>query len=478
MGGFTAALPLMLILAALLSAGAAWLVRDARRAYGVALGTQGILAVFCLLLALFSGEAGFLGWQGLLWMGPAQGTIGAAGLGVGAAVLLAGRRELCKTPPRRGYFPAVGLLSGAFLTLLFADHLLVGLLGLSGAVIAVCALITSRGGERELLAAVRFLSLHLLGVCFILMGLALLRGITGTLSLPGVQAALTGMGCSSPLILALWLIVSGIVLSGGLFPTFRSLAAVHEQADVTASALLSAQALPGSALLLSTLLLRGLPQGLAADLGLTDALLTLGAVGMLAGGLAALRERHVDHLLAFSSSAQLGGIYLALGLGTQKGMAAADFYLLVHGCCFALLFLCAGKLSQNSGGSRSLHRLRGSAHASPLSAVGFTLGALSLIGLPTLGGFASKLFLASAAIFTRRTIVTLLNLSTTAVLSALCFIPAVMALWERPKAEKPTKTPRDPAFAVGVGLLILWLFGLGVGYHPVMDLLHAGTGLS
>ncbi len=479
MGILTAAMPLLLILTALLSAGAVFLMRDRRRAYSWMLGSQSALALLCLLLALPGGEMGVWGRSGLLWMGPAEGLVGAAGLGVGAAVLLAGKRELLsRTTPQRGYFSAVCLLSGAFLGLLFADHLLLGLLSLSGAVMAVCLMVASRGGERELLASVRFLSMHLLGLCFVLLGLAFLHGLTGTLSLPALRAVLLQTERSNLLTVSLWLMVSGIALSGGLFPTFRSMMAIHERADVTASALLSAQAIPGGALLLRALLLRGLPDGLAAALGLTDALLVLGALGMLAGGLVALRERQIENLMAFSSSAQMGCIYLALGLGTQRGADAAAFHVLVHGCCFALLFLCAGRLSQISGGTRNLQKLRGSAHRSPLSAVGFTLGALSLIGLPTLGGFASKLFLASAAIFTQRTIVTLLDISTTAVLSALCYVPAVMALWERPEGQTLSKAPADPAFAAGVGMLILWLFGLGVGYHPVMDLLSAGTGLN
>src|SRR5699024_6976526 len=114
----------------------------------------------------------------------------------------------------------------------------------------------------------------------------------------------------------------------------------------------------------------------------TDVILVFGLLGMVVGSLAAMRENHIKRMLAYSSVAQVGYIFMGIGLGSSEGMIASCFHILVHACCKPLLFLCAGRLSAVSGHHKSLRNLRGSAYRDIGAGIGFTVGALSMIGIP------------------------------------------------------------------------------------------------
>ena len=73
---------------------------------------------------------------------------------------------------------------------------------------------------------------------------------------------------------------------------------------------------------------------------------------------------------------------MGIGLGSAAGLTASCFHILVHACCKPLLFCCAGRLSAVSGHHRSLKNLRGSAYRDIAAGIGFTVGSLSMIGIP------------------------------------------------------------------------------------------------
>ena len=87
-------------------------------------------------------------------------------------------------------------------------------------------------------------------------------------------------------------------------------------------------------------------------------------------------------MLAYSSVAQLGYIFMGIGLGTEAGIWAAVFQILVHAVTKPMLFGCAGALSACRHHEQKLHNLRGAAYENRLAGVGFTVGALSMIGIP------------------------------------------------------------------------------------------------
>jgi NADH-quinone oxidoreductase subunit L len=127
---------------------------------------------------------------------------------------------------------------------------------------------------------------------------------------------------------------------------------------------------------------------LAAAPEIAAATATLGIATAAFGALAALVQRDVKKLLAFSTMSQIGFMVLALGLGAP---AAALAHFAIHAAFKSLLFLSAGVMSHAAGGSTAITALRGSRKRQPLAFWTFAIGAGSLAGLPLLtAGWYSK----------------------------------------------------------------------------------------
>lgn len=148
-------------------------------------------------------------------------------------------------------------------------------------------------------------------------------------------------------------------------------------------------------------------------------------------------------MIAYSSSAQISYIFLALGLGSRAGTAAACFQLLTHAFTKPMIFVGAGALIRAGEGGHYWSDLRGMAWRAPVAGIGFTVGGLSLCGLPLLAGFSSKYSLAVAALAGEwQTMPTLFSLAVSSVLNAMYYIPAILVIWGRRDGERVLSCPQ------------------------------------
>ena len=76
-----------------------------------------------------------------------------------------------------------------------------------------------------------------------------------------------------------------------------------------------------------------------------DVLFVFALVGTIMGSLSAIRQNDIRRMIAFSSVAQIGYVYLGVGMGTEAAMMAAMFHIFAHAVCKAMLFLAAGGLA-------------------------------------------------------------------------------------------------------------------------------------
>ena len=323
-----------------------------------------------------------------------------------------------------------------------------------------------------------------------LIGLAILTSITGYLLMPSMAEAVARLAETGeyrvPLTVCAGLMVTGLGIKSAMFPFHLWLPDAHGGATTASSALLSGLVLKGYIVLMMTLMVRVFSMELMVELGVTNVVLLFGLLGMIFGSLGAMREYHVKRMLAYSSVAQIGYIFMGIGLGSAAGLTASCFHILVHACCKPLLFCCAGRLSAVSGHHRSLKNLRGSAYRDIAAGIGFTVGSLSMIGIPLFGGFVSKLYFASASLPTNRTAVTLLTIALSTVLNALYYIPALLSIWMRPdpadeRAVLADATPEmlafDRPFTAAAAVFTASIFILGIFYHPITDIIEAGIRL-
>ena len=496
MGSWIETFPLFSILLAMTAGLIGSIMSNGRRAFYLTMAVNGVLAVMSGMVLYYTlrfdtSISWAIGSRDLLWVGPLQALLATVFSAVMGVSLAGGVRDLFRdVPPHSFYFTSAELLMTALLVLLYTNELFVGFVFLEVSTIAACVLIIAKGSGPNFLAGIRYLYMSLLGSGLFLLGIAFCNGLAGSLMMPGLREAVTALHDAGayyvPLVVAIGLLVAGLGIKCAMFPFYLWLPDAHGGTTTCSSAILSGLMLKGGVVFLITLMIRGFSLELLADLGVSDVLLMVGVMGMITGSLAATRERHIKRMLAYSTAAQLGYIFVGLGLGTTAGIVASCFHILVHACCKPLLFLCAGRLSDVSGHHRSLWNLRGSAYRDIVAGTGFTIGALSMIGIPLFGGFVSKLYLASAALPTNRTTLTLLTIALSTVLNALYYVPAVLAIWEHPPVEEEAAiraendmaevTP-DHSFVASAMLLMLGIFVLGIFYHPITDIIDAGVQL-
>jgi len=267
--------------------------------------------------------------------------------------------------------------------------------------LAAVGLVALGGGAEALRAALRYLFAALLGSLSYLLGVALLYGAYGTLSLAGVAALAGGDG---PARLALALMLAGLAVKTALFPLHGWLAPAHAIARAPVSALLSALVIKASFYVIVRLWLElGESLGSAALAQLIGA---AGAVAIVWGSWMAWCQTRLKMLIAYSSIAQVGYLFLFFPLFFEAAQAAARIaqqgmvlQLLSHALAKTAMFLAAGNLVLAVGDGR-IAALAGVSRHLPVSLFSFALAAVSIMGMPPSGGFAAKWLLLQASLAT------------------------------------------------------------------------------
>ena len=283
------------------------------------------------------------------------------------------------------------LLSGD----LFNIYVTLELLGL--AAVALAAL----GGSRAALqAAVRYLTVGLLGSLAFLTGVGLIYAGYGTLDM----VMLAGRVDAEPATwVALALMTAGLLIKSALFPMHFWLPSAHANAPAPVSAALSALVVKAAFYLVLRLWLDvfdvALSQASAGLLGL------LGASAVIWGSWQAYRAERLKLLAAYSTVAQIGYLFLFIPvlLATEPGEArdllfgALVLFALTHGFSKSAFFLGAGVILHRAGHDR-IAELGGTSRALPVTTFVLALAGIALIGLPPSGTFLAKWQLMTSAI--------------------------------------------------------------------------------
>ena len=123
----------------------------------------------------------------------------------------------------------------------------------------------------------------------------------------------------------------------------------------------------------------------------------LASTTILISSLIALSQDNLKRRLAFSTIGQLGYIILGAAIATDRGQSGAVLHIAMHACGKITLFFCAGAIFVATG-KKYVSQLRGLGRQMPFTMGAFMIGSLSVIGLPPLGGFVSKWYLALGAL--------------------------------------------------------------------------------
>ena len=359
---------------------------------------------------------------------------------------------------RRGVFHASLLLNLAgMLGVLCTGDIFNQFVFIEIASLSAYALVALGPDRRAPAAAFSYLIMGSIAANFILIGLGYLYALTGTLSMADMHVRLAEVGHTRTAVMAYAFFTVGLGIKFALFPLHGWLPAVYARAPLVVAVLFAAIA---TKVYLYAWLRLGMHvfdvQLLYRQLHLDMLFAVLACIGILGGSLAALAQRDLRLLLAYSSIAQLGYMVLGFSLATQAGLQAGLLHLFNHALIKGALFMAAGNLVLRSGSTR-LADLAGLGRYMPWTAAALSLAALGLVGIPPTAGLISKWYLVGALLEVGHlpgVAVVLVG----SLLAALYTWKLFRVLWFT--APPAGRTP--PAEAPRSMLVPLWLLAAGV----------------
>lgn len=362
----------------------------------------------------------------------------------------------------RYFWPLSGfLLAGINALFLSADlfnlYVTLELVGL-----AAVALVVAGGGAVQVSAALRYLFASLLGSGMYLMGVALIYGACGTVSVAGVER-LVAADAPAAVWMAWGLMGVGLMLKTALFPFHFWLPPAHGGAPAPVSALLSALVVKAAFYVFLRLWLGPFGPLAARVEAAAFVPVVLGTVAIFWGSWKAIRARGIKMLVAYSTVAQLGYLFLIFPLlGERAALPAGVMQACAHGLAKAAMFAAAGALVKATG-QEMVDGIAGAADRLPLTLSAFGLAGVTLMGLPPSSGFLAKWLLIEAALARGYWFIALVALSG-GLLAAVYVFRVLRHAFRTAAAEREVvpvpRTLEWTAFALGTLSVLLGLRGV------------------
>ncbi len=382
------------------------------------------------------------------------------------------------------YYVLTDLLLSSLLALVYTNDMFTAYVFVEINTISACGLIMIRQNGRTIEAAVRYMIMSLLGSGLLLLGLCMLYDLTGHLLMSNIRQSVAQIAANDayviPLIVSIVLMSVGICIKSALFPFHAWLPDAYGYSTVSSAAILSSLVSKGYIFLLIKIIYRVIGFDIYHDTRIIDVLFVFGLMGMVFGSLSAIKENDVRRMIAYSSVAQIGYIYMGFGMGTEAGMTASVFHILSHAATKSLLFIAAIGLTDVSGGSRKFIELTGAAYRNKWAGAAFTVGSLSMVGVPLFSGFISKLLFAQAAVQNHtKMLPALIVLGISTILNAIYFMKTVIRIYTPVgySAYPSITFAKMRVYAVTLIAFILLNVILGISSQPVVDMIRQGLSM-
>lgn len=383
------------------------------------------------------------------------------------------------------YYIMVDLLLCSLLALIYTNDLFTAYVFVEINTISACGLIMIRQSGHTIEAATRYMIMSLLGSGLLLLGLCFLYDLTGHLLMSNIQEAVHELAAQgqyqTPLLVSICLMCVGLAIKSALFPFHTWLPDAYGYSTVSSAAILSSLVSKGYIFLLVKIFYRVIGFDIISESKVIHVLFVFGIAGMIMGSVDAIRESDIRRMIAYSSVAQIGYIYMGFGLGTTAGVIASIYHVICHAATKSLLFVAASGIAQASGGSSYFKELSGAGYRDKLAGVAFTVGSLSMVGVPMFAGFISKLFFSQAAVgHAVKMLPTLIALAVSTILNAVYFMKTVIRIYTPLKAEtlpegyEEILVRQQPAKSAAMILFILLNVMLGLSSEPVIGLIRQG----
>lgn len=377
------------------------------------------------------------------------------------------------------FYVLFNLILVALTSIIYTNDIFTGYVFLEIATLASVGITMIRDQGRSTIAAIRYMIFNLLGSGLFLIGITLLYDWTGYLSMSFIHTKVTEVvanGNMDPLVTITFALVTiGLAIKSGLFPFHFWMPDTYGSSTTAAKGVLSGLISKGYIILLVKMIYRTFGVENVKTTNLLTILFVLGVAGMIIGSYNAIRQKNINKMIAFSSAAQIGYIYMGIGLGTTIGLMAAFFHVLVHAITKPLLFISGSRL-EDASKSREFSDLKGAGYRDKLAGIIFSVGSLSMVGFPVTAGFISKVLFASSAFRNDSVMmyVTFFALIISTVLNAIYFIHTMITIYSRNEEHYQYKPVRDIPFVTSTILMVALNILLGVIPATVVHVLTHG----
>ena len=368
------------------------------------------------------------------------------------------------------YFLMMNLLYASLLALIYTNDLFTAYVFVEINTLTSCSIVMLKNSRETLVATTRYLIMSLLGSGLFLIGISILYDITGHLLMSNIKNSIQNLVLTGqykfPLEMIICLFAIGLGIKSALYPFHSWLPDAHGQSTSASSAVLSGLVLKAYIVLLIKIIYRVFGLNVINNSNVFNILFAFGVLAMTIGSIKAINERDIKKMIAYSSVAQVGYIYMGIGLGNELGMVAACLQILVHAFTKPMLFNTAGQFMDVSNGSRKFKDLKGAARKNLYAGIAFAVGAFSMIGIPLFAGFVVKYNLALASFSVKNKMsIALIALIISTVLNAIYYIPALMVLFKKDDKTKkivfmPDKTDVGFIFSNGIFIICNFIFGI------------------
>jgi len=260
------------------------------------------------------------------------------------------------------------------------------------------ALIALGKDRRALWASYQYLIMGTIGATFILIGIGLMYQMTGTLNMDDLSRRLPEVAHTRTVFTAFAFVIVGVCLKLALFPLHLWLPNAYAYAPSIVTTFFAATATKVAIYLLIrfTFSVFGLSFSFTA-LPLQMLFVVLGLLGIFVASFAAIYQKNVKHLFAYSSIAQIGYMIVGFSVSTTTGLMATLLHMFNHALMKSALFLALAAVIYRIG-SVQLSQFHGLGRQMPFTMAAIVIGGLSLIGVPLTVGFVSKWYLVLATI--------------------------------------------------------------------------------
>ncbi len=302
------------------------------------------------------------------------------------------------------YFALLLVAAVGMLLLVATEHLLMIFLSLEMVSLALYVLVGIRKESmRSAEAALKFFLFGSVASAFALFGLSLVYGATGSLELRGIAAATAGQSLGGLLAVALVMVMMGFGFKVAAVPFHLWAPDTYEAAPTASAAFIASGSKVAGFVVLAKFLMLGF--GAVAgrggwgdwQAGWVPLLAVLALFSMLLGNLAALVQRDVKRLLAYSAVAQAGYVLVGLAGNSAWSGPAVIYYAVTYAAAALGAFAILG-LVEDEEGRVPLESLAGLSRQVPLMGASLLVFMLSMAGMPPLAGFYGKFTLFAGAV--------------------------------------------------------------------------------